>query len=89
MSGEDAKPRHPTIHDDHLISLIDGKPYVLLKAHIRVHGYTAQSYRDAFGLPEDYPMVPPSYSARRAALSRQTDHSRRWDRYKNRYGGED
>lgn len=71
--------QHHTIHDDYLISLIDGKPYTLLKAHIRAHGYTAQSYREAFGLPEDYPMTPPNYGPYRAALSRRIDHTNRWD----------
>jgi len=70
---------HPTIHDDHLISLIDGKPYVLLKPHLYKHGYTAQTYREAFNLPDDYPMTPASYSKRRSELSRQIDHTHRWD----------
>ena len=71
--------KHPTIHHDRLISLIDGKPYVMLKRHLQKHGYTPDSYRAAFDLPADYPMVTEEYSKRRAVLSSQIDHSNRWD----------
>jgi predicted transcriptional regulator len=73
------QPTHHTIHENYLVSLIDGQHCVMLKRHIHQHGYTAQSYREAFGLPDDYPMVPPAYSRRRSALSKQIDHSNRWD----------
>jgi predicted transcriptional regulator len=52
--------KHPTIHENYLISLIDGKRYTLLKHHIHAHGYTPEGYREAFGLPDDYPMTPAS-----------------------------
>lgn len=73
-----------TIHEDYLISLIDGQPYTLLKRHIRAHGYTAASYRKTFGLPDDYPMTPTSYGPYRAALSRRIDHTHRWNQYTNK-----
>jgi len=78
--------RHPTIHEDYLVSLIDGAHYVLLKRHIKSHGYSVESYKAAFGLPDDYPMVPRSYSRRRSEASRRPDKSPRWNRYTNRYG---
>jgi predicted transcriptional regulator len=72
-------PTHPTIHEDYLISLIDGQHYVLLKKHLYKHGYTPESYREAFSLPDDYPMIAAGYSKRRSAIARQIDHTHRWD----------
>jgi predicted transcriptional regulator len=54
----------------HIISMIDGKPYAMLTRHIKGAGYTAQSYRQAFGLPADYPMTAPAYSEKRRALAK-------------------
>lgn len=53
-----------------IISMIDGKPYSTLKRHITLHGYTPESYREAFGLKADYPMVAPGYAARRSELAK-------------------
>lgn len=54
-----------------LISLLDGKPYKTLKRHLTKHGLDPASYRKQFGLPSDYPMVCPDYSATRTALAKQ------------------
>jgi predicted transcriptional regulator len=54
-----------------LISMIDGKPYSSLKRHVTRHGYTPESYREAFGLKADYPMVAPGYSERRRELAKK------------------
>ncbi|SNS65458.1 transcriptional regulator, MucR family [Sphingomonas laterariae] len=56
---------------EHIVSLIDGKPYKSLKRHITRHGYTPESYREAFGLPATYPMVAPAYSERRRAVAKE------------------
>lgn len=53
-----------------IVSFIDGKTYQSLKRHLGTHGYTPESYRDAFGLRADYPMVSPTYAARRSALAK-------------------
>ena len=53
----------------HIISMIDGKPYAMLTRHIKGEGYTPQSYRQAFGLPVDYPMTAPAYSEKRRELA--------------------
>lgn len=50
---------------DHIISLIDGKPYKTLKRHLAGHGLTPQDYRERYNLRSDYPMVAPSYSEHR------------------------
>lgn len=80
--------QHWTIHEDHLISLIDGKPYRLLKRHLYKHCYTAESYKEAFGLPSDYPMIPAEFARRRSIQVRQIDHSNRWDPNTNMRLGE-
>ena len=53
-----------------IISMIDGKGYAMLTRHIRRQGYTPQSYRQAFGLPADYPMTAPAYSEKRRTLAK-------------------
>ena len=59
-----------SVTDAGITSFIDGKTYQSLKRHLGTHGYTPQSYRDAFGLRADYPMVSPAYAARRSALAK-------------------
>ena len=58
-----------SIKPDFLISMIDGKQYKMLRRHISQHGYTPESYREAFGLPRDYPMVASNYAEQRRALA--------------------
>ncbi len=53
----------------HILSMIDGKPYKMLTRHIGRNGYTPESYREAFGLPRDYPMVAPDYAGKRRELA--------------------
>lgn len=56
---------------DHIISLIDGKPYKTLKRHLATHGLTPEQYRERYKLPKSYPLVATSYSdARRAVAQR-------------------
>lgn len=58
-----------SVKPDHIISMLDGKPYKMLKRHLAQNGYTPQSYRETFDLPKDYPMVAPSYAAQRKELA--------------------
>ena len=51
------------------MSFIDGRTYKTLKRHLASHGLDPQGYRDRYGLPQDYPMVAPSYSERRSELA--------------------
>ncbi|MCJ2015656.1 MucR family transcriptional regulator [Methylobacterium sp. J-076] len=60
-----------SIGRDGLVSFIDGKVYKTLKRHLSSHGLDPDSYRERFGLPSDYPMVAPSYAARRSALAKE------------------
>jgi predicted transcriptional regulator len=55
--------------DEHILSMIDGRPYRSLTRHIARYGMTPADYRRCFGLDDDYPMVAASYSERRRALA--------------------
>lgn len=59
-----------SIGDVALISFEDGKPYKSLKRHLGTRGLTPEDYRTKWGLPLDYPMVHPTYSAQRSELAR-------------------
>ncbi len=54
---------------DHILSMIDGKPYKTLKRHLGQHGLTPAQYRERYGLKADYPMVAPAYSEARKAMA--------------------
>lgn len=74
-----AVPVKKSVTPDHLISLIDGKPYRTLKRHLTGHGLTPEGYRERYGLPADYPMVAANYSAARTELAKASGlgHQRR------------
>jgi predicted transcriptional regulator len=57
---------------DHILSLIDGKPYKTLRRHLSGHGLTPEEYRARYNLKADYPMVAPSYSEHRRAVAKQS-----------------
>jgi predicted transcriptional regulator len=56
---------------EHIISLIDGKPYKTLKRHLSSHGLTPDTYRSRYNLPATYPMVAPDYAAHRRAVAQK------------------
>lgn len=56
---------------EHIISLIDGKPYRSLKRHLSAHGLTPNEYRQRYGLKADYPMVAPAYSESRRETAKR------------------
>ncbi|MCW1430901.1 MucR family transcriptional regulator [Novosphingobium sp. JCM 18896] len=62
---------------DHLISLIDGKPYRTLKRHLATHGLTPAEYRERYKLKSDYPMVAETYAAQRRAIAKQVGLGRK------------
>ena len=57
-------PVDESISEDRTViyCLVDGKPLKMLKRYIKRFGMTPESYREAFGLPPDYPMTAPAYS---------------------------
>ena len=56
---------------DHIISMIDGKPYKTLKRHLARHGMTPAEYRERYGLKKDYPIVAPAYAAARSEMAKK------------------
>lgn len=59
-----------SVTPDFIICLEDGKAFKSLKRHIRnAYGLTPAAYREKWGLPHDYPMVAPNYSASRSAIA--------------------
>jgi predicted transcriptional regulator len=72
--AEPEKPKRPmsvraSIKNDHLISMIDGRQYKMLRRHLGLNGYTPESYRATFDLPADYPLVAPAYAEQRRTLA--------------------
>ena len=47
---------------DFIVSFITGEKFKTLKRHLRKHGLTEAGYKARFNLPDDYPIVAPSYS---------------------------
>jgi len=67
-----------SITPDHLICLEDGQKFRSLKRHLRnAYGLSPVDYRLKWGLPDDYPMVAPSYAAARSTLAKQMGLGRR------------
>lgn len=56
---------------DHIISMIDGKPYKTLKRHLSGHGLTPEEYRRRYNLRPDYPMVAENYSQARRDMAKK------------------
>ena len=56
---------------DHIVSMIDGKPYKTLRRHLARHGLTPEQYRERYGLKRDYPMVSDSYSQVRRDMAKK------------------
>lgn len=70
---EDLKPSVPvrkSITPDFIICLDDGLRFKSMKRHLAKLGMTPDQYRAKWGLPSDYPMVAPNYTATRSALAK-------------------
>ena len=88
LGGQDApaeaEPPKPAVAvrrsvlPDHIVCLEDGKKFKSLKRHLMTHHQlTPQQYRDKWGLPADYPMVAPNYSATRSSLAKTSGLGRK------------
>jgi MucR family transcriptional regulator, transcriptional regulator of exopolysaccharide biosynthesis len=65
-----AVPVRKSVRPDFLICLEDGKKLKMLKRHLASrYNMTLEDYRRRWGLPKDYPMVAPAYSAQRSTLA--------------------
>jgi len=60
-----------SVHDQYIICLDDGKIFKSLKRHLMVtYNLTPEDYRAKWGLPDDYPMIAPAYSAQRSEIAK-------------------
>jgi predicted transcriptional regulator len=79
LTGDEAAPeytpattaRKSLSSKEHIISMIDGKPYRTLRRHLTTHGLTPEEYRARYNLKADYPMVAASYSEARRAMAKK------------------
>ena len=81
VTSEPLKPAiavKKSITPDHIVCLEDGKKFKSLKRHLRTHyNLSPEEYREKWGLPADYPMVAPSYSATRSKLAKDNGLGRK------------
>ena len=67
-----AVPIRKSVTDDYIVCLEDGKKLKMLKRHLMTaYGLTPEAYRTKWGLRPDYPMVAPSYAAKRQELAKK------------------
>lgn len=67
-----AIPIENAVTHDKVFCLCCGKGFKMLKRHLGAeHGLTESAYRAMFGLAEDFPLVAPSYSERKASYARR------------------
>lgn len=73
-----AVPIRRSLSPDQIICLDCGLQYKSIKRHLQVsHGMTPDEYRAKWGLPADYPMVAPNYSAQRSKLAKKSGLGRK------------
>jgi predicted transcriptional regulator len=58
-----------SVTPDFIICLEDGKKFKSMRKHLSGLGMTPDEYRAKWGLPADYPIVAPNYSAARSAMA--------------------
>ena len=79
--AEELKPAVPvkkSVAADFIVCLEDGKKFKSLKRHLRTHyNLSPEEYREKWGLPADYPMVAPNYSATRSRLAKDNGLGRK------------
>lgn len=67
-----AVPVKKSVFADHIVCLEDGKKLKMLKRHLKTaYNMTPGQYRERWGLPQDYPMVAPSYARHRSSLAKK------------------
>ena len=78
VTAEPADKRQPavpvkkSVFPDHIVCLEDGKKLKMLKRHLKTaFGLSPDQYRERWGLPQDYPMVAPSYASHRSKLAKK------------------
>lgn len=75
LEAERPKPAVPiskSVYNDYIVCLDDGRKLNMLKRYLRSqHSMSPDDYRKYWGLPADYPMVAPSYAARRSEFAKK------------------
>jgi predicted transcriptional regulator len=76
VTSPEEKPSPPmswkkAIKPDYIISFEDGKQYRSMRRHLTTRGMTPEQYRDKWGLPKEFPMVSPNYSAARSEMAKK------------------
>ena len=67
-----AVPPKKSVFPDYIICLEDGKKLKMLKRHLQaIYGMSPDAYRVKWGLPRDYPMAAPNYTAMRSGLAKK------------------
>ena len=71
-SAKPALPIERAVTEDKVYCLCCGRGFKMLKRHLGAeHGLTEAEYRTMFGLPADFALVAPSYSAKKANHAKQ------------------
>ena len=66
-----AIPINKSVTKDYIVCLEDGESFKFLKSHLRIrHGLAPDQYKAKWGLPDDYPMVAPSYAVKRSKIAK-------------------
>jgi predicted transcriptional regulator len=61
-----------SVTPEYIICLEDGKKLKMLKRHLKTrYNMSPEEYRRRWDLPQDYPMVAPSYAQQRSALAKK------------------
>ncbi len=61
-----------SVTQEKVYCLCCGRGFAMLKRHLKAeHGLSEEQYRARFNLPEDYPLVAPSYSERKAKYAKE------------------
>lgn len=72
VKQEPAVSVRSSIKPDFIVCLEDGKKLKMLKRHLKTrYDMTPEEYRKRWGLPDDYPMVAPSYAQQRSDLAKK------------------
>jgi predicted transcriptional regulator len=69
--AEPAVPIRRSVNPEYIVCLDCGAKGMMLKRHLtNAHNLTPAEYRERWKLPTDYPLVAPSYAARRSELAK-------------------
>lgn len=80
-----AVPVRKSVASDYIVCLEDGRRLKMLKRYLRArYQLSPEEYRARWGLPADYPMVAPNYSAQRSLFAKRIGLGRSTSRTKQR-----